>query len=93
MEIAFPVTSPKTGPFMFGYVYKINSGEEKYLYFIDKHISYFIFFYYRECFVSTDEVHTACSFVKRASKVHPNLQSAKILETKWSLYILNMSRE
>ena len=31
--------------------------------------------------------------MKRASKVHPNLQSAKIPETKWSLYILNMSRE
>lgn len=46
MEIAFPVTSPKTGPSMFGYVYKItSSGEEKYLYSIDKHISYLFFIF------------------------------------------------
>ena len=44
MEIAFPVTSPKTGPSMFGYVYKITSGRKS-IYTPYINIYVFLFFF------------------------------------------------
>lgn len=47
----------------------------------------------RDCFITNDDAQTLRSFVRAASKVHPNLQHAKISDSLWSLYTLKLSKE
>ena len=47
----------------------------------------------RDCFISNDDAQTLKSFVRAASKIHPNLQHAKISDSLWSLYTLKLSKE
>ena len=54
--------------------------------------NYCLNFSLRNCFVSVDDAQTLRSFLRAASGSHPHLQCAKINDTLWGLYTLNLTK-
>ena len=47
----------------------------------------------RECFVSNDDAHTLSSFVKSASRCHPNMRACKVPNNVWDHFIFLRAEE